>query len=234
MSKENRQPEYDRRYIPSSRFELRAESGDDGTTLFGAAPPFMEWSEPIGGRFVEMFEGGAFTEEPDIISTYEHDDSLLLGRTGSGPPKVRDLKYARHYAVKLPDTSAGRDVEVLEKRGDLAGSSFEFMTRRGSDIWFRDGDEMRDWLVAERKVDKGKAAAIAGDSDLERRFIPKGSARMRQIGPVARPAYPQTGLAMRSLKAWHESLEPEAVETPRLDALRDEMEMAGLGKGEVG
>ncbi len=225
MSKENRQPEYDRRYVPVSRFELRVETTDDGSTLSGAAPPFMEWSEPIGGRFLEMFERGAFGEEPDIIVTVEHDDSLLLGRTGSGTAKIRDEKDARHYSVSLPDTGAGRDVKVLQERGDLAGSSFEFRTRRDSDLWFRDGDEMAEWLVEERGMGESEAAAIAGDSDLERRFIPKGSARMRQIGPVARPAYPQTGLAMRSLEAWQEAQKPEP--TPRADALRRELDLIG-------
>ncbi len=235
MSKNQQQPEYDRRYVPASpRFELRAETTDEGTTLFGAAPPYMEWSEPITVRsrtgrvrkFIEMFEMGAFRENPDIISTHEHDDSLLLGRTGSGTVTIRDEKDARHYAVKLPDTGAGRDVRVLQERGDLAGSSFEFRTQEGQDVWFRNAGDMSKWLISKRGMDSSKADTIAGDSELERRFIPKDSTRMRQIGPVARPSYQQTGLAMRSLEAWEESQKPEP--TPRADALRREMEMAGV------
>jgi HK97 family phage prohead protease len=220
MSKPNR-PEFDTRFIPVSRFELRAETDDDGsTTLHGAAPPYLEWSEPIGNRFIEMFEPGAFADEPDIIVTHEHDDALLLGRTSSGTATVRDEDDARRYSVQLPETVDGERVKALQARGDLAGSSFEFRTRRGSDLWFRDAGEMSRWLIANRKMDEAAAKRIAGDSDLERRLIPAGSARMRQIGPVARPAYPQAGLAMRSLETWHESLEPDEDPTPRLNALR--------------
>ncbi len=183
MSKED----YESRFISFDEFELRVDEGDDGMTLHGTAPPYGKFSGLIGGRFIERFEAGAFKDGGDIIATQEHDDALLLGRTASGTLKIRDDAEGRHFSVKLPDTQAGRDVAALAKRGDLRGASFEFKVERNGDEWDTD------------KVP-------------HERTIKKGMATMRQIGPVARPAYPQFGLAMRSLEAWEAERKPEAPE----------------------
>jgi HK97 family phage prohead protease len=164
------------RFYPSEDCELRFEDGEDGQTLVGSAPPYGVWSVDLGG-FREKFERGAFVDG-DVIATHEHDNARLLGRVSSGTLELFDDDKAARYRVKLPDTTVGRDVAALGKRGDLVGSSFEFMVMEGGERWEQD--------------ENGRTL----------RTVTK--ARRIQVGPVATPAYPETTAAVRSLNAWQE------------------------------
>lgn len=61
----------------------------------------------------------------DTVATFNHDPSLLLGRLSNETlrlPAADDT--GQPFEVDLPDTSVGRDVATLVKRGDLRGMSF--------------------------------------------------------------------------------------------------------------
>jgi len=114
--------------------ELRA--GDETPpTLVSVAPPWGSLSVDLGG-FREQFARGAFwvreggknlrLEDLDVISTFEHDGRMLLGRTASGTLRLEDTREGLRYAVQLP--RARGDVAELVERGDVRGSSFEFRT----------------------------------------------------------------------------------------------------------
>ena len=154
--------------------EFREETTGDGrNTLSGWAPKWNRWSQPMPiitddgdvGEMVERFAPGAFTNlEDDILVTMEHDNARLLGRTQSGTATVESTESGLRYQVSLPETSTGNDLRELIKRGDVSGSSFEFIVNP-------DGQELEK---------KGKRW---------RRTVT--DARLFQVGPVVKPAYPK-------------------------------------------
>lgn len=112
-------------------------SGDEPngrpTEITGYASLF-ETPATIAGQFVEIIERGAFDiEDADVRVLFNHDPSLLLGRTKSGTATLAVDDRGLRYAVQIPPTSLGRDLAALVARGDVDGSSFGF--RVMSDRW---------------------------------------------------------------------------------------------------
>ncbi|SPW64601.1 putative head maturation protease of prophage [Escherichia coli] len=104
------------------------------------------------GEFYEKFQRGAFSEwlaaGNDVRGLYEHDHSMLLGRTRSGTLKLEEDETGLRFELTPPDTSTGRDVIELVKRGDISGMSFGFRSRK--DVWDTTTDPcVRTVLVAE-------------------------------------------------------------------------------------
>ena len=149
---------------------VQRDGGAEDTFLDFTAPPFNEWSVDLGG-FREKIDRKAFAESgEEVISTFEHDNSLLLGRESSGTLTREESKGGIKWSVKLnPDTNAGRDAKAHAERGDVKGASFEFSVL---------GDEWNEELT-ERTVTKGI---------------------LYQAGPVVNPAYEMNDveLAQRS------------------------------------
>lgn len=103
-------------------------------TLTGYVVRWDNLSELLWGEFYEKFQRGAFTEwlaaGNDVRGLYEHDHSMLLGRTRSGTLKLEEDETGLRFELTPPDTSTGRDVIELVKRGDISGMSFGFRSRR--------------------------------------------------------------------------------------------------------
>lgn len=110
--------------------EFRAAEDGPGQ-LFGYASVYMRYSQNLGG-FVEQVRNGAFAKSIGdglpVIARYNHDDNYLLGTTDAATLRLKDDDTGLGYEVDLPDTTSGRDVAVLSKRGDLRHSSFAFRT----------------------------------------------------------------------------------------------------------
>ena len=126
------------------------------------------------GEFREVVRKGAFRRslvESSIRALYDHDSAKLLGTTRAGTLSLREDDKGLAFELDLPDTTHGRDVAELIRRGDIAGCSFGFTTR--SDKWIA-GDKFTRELL---------------DVDLA------------EITLTANPAYPQTTVALRSLDA---------------------------------
>lgn len=172
-----------------SKIELRndADDGGTGTTdrISGFAPKWNRWSRVMVGvdaGFKERFARDAFTNlDDDIIVTVEHQASMLLGRTSAGTARVESRSAGLFYEVDLPNTTPARDLAQLVKRGDISGSSFEFVA---------DEDEWRE----------KKSGTIE-------RTITK--ARLFQVGPVATPAYDgsASSVSMRSVEKFEKLVE---------------------------
>ncbi len=160
------------RFISSEDVEIRIDEDDEGVTrLVSHAPPWGTWSVDLGG-FRERFERGAFGATGDVIATFEHDNSKVLGRTPN-TLRLKDEKDGLRYEVELPDTTTGRDVAELVRRGDVRGSSFEFRVKAGGEAWSEDDD--------------GAVTRTITDAEL------------LQVGPVMKPAYPVgSDVALRS------------------------------------
>ena len=152
--------------------EIRSE-GDGTLTAEGYAAVFNVRSENLGG-FVEVISKNAFRETlktQDVLGLFNHDMNLLLGRTSNGTLSLHEDDHGLRYSLKLPDTSVGRDVAELLRSRTITGSSFGFNTI--SDSW--------------SETESGYP---------ERRLL---EARLIDISPVSRPAYPQTEASLRSL-----------------------------------
>lgn len=155
--------------------ELRLKEGGEGSLgILEGLPgiPYNSWSEDLGG-FVERVLPGAFDEsliESDIVSCRDHEDSLILGRTSSGHLRLDNRDDGLYYEVDLPETSYAKDLVVSIGRKDVKGNSFRFRTV--DDRWsIVNGKEFRDLVKCE----------------------------LFELGPVTMPAYPATGLGLRSL-----------------------------------
>lgn len=170
--------------------EFRASDKGPGT-LAGYAAVFNKRSQNLGG-FVEEIDPGAFTktlqDAGQVFARFNHEDNYLLGTTLAATLRLEVDGTGLRYEVDLPDTTAGRDVAVLAKRGDLSKSSFAFRTIR--DDWGYTDD---DFLL--RKL---KEVALV------------------DVAPVVNPAYMDTSTGLRSFAAQHD-LDIEEVRRAALD-----------------
>lgn len=159
--------------------ELRATRADEGSgnagTISGYAAKFGVVSEDLGG-FREVLLPGCFdvSASPDVVCNYEHDDCRMLGRTSSGTLKLSTDDTGLAFECSAPDTTLGRDVCELIRRGDLRSNSFAFEVAE-------DGEE---WATA--------------DDGLPLRKISR--CILYDVSVVIHPAYPETELAIRSLE----------------------------------
>lgn len=152
--------------------ELR--DGDDGQPVaFGYAARFGTLSQDLGG-FVERIEPGTFAKtivEADIRGLFNHDSNLVLGRNKAHTLRMIEDTDGLSYEIDLPDTTAGRDVRTLLKRGDVTGSSFGFRTV--ADAW--------------------------GETDDGYPLRTLQAVSLRDVGPVTFPAYTDAESGLRSL-----------------------------------
>jgi len=151
-----------------------------GITLEGHAAVFNKVSRNLGG-FVEQVAPGAFDDTlaatPDTRALFNHDPSLILGRTLAGTVRLATDESGLYYSIDVPDTSVGRDLTISIERGDITQSSFGFYVNRDAWTQTNDGYPLRTL-----------EAVDLNDGD---------------VSPVTYPAYPQSdaglGEAVRSL-----------------------------------
>lgn len=159
---------------------LEERSSTDGRiSMRGYAYRFNELSHDLGG-FRERIVPGAGApslRQNDVYATFNHDTASLLGRTSSGTLRVGEDREGGWYEIDLPDTTVGRDVAELLKRGDLQGSSFTF-----------------------RVLDGGQRRAEADDTETGLPIREITAMDVREVGPVVNPAYPTTQAALRSVE----------------------------------
>ncbi|MGO1050738.1 phage major capsid protein [Crossiella sp. CA198] len=151
--------------------------GSSGRTIRGYAYVFDKLSGDLGG-FRERIDRGAGLDSlsgDDVYATYNHNDSAVLARSGAGLRTGEDERGG-WYEIDLPDTSTGRDVAELVDRGVLHGSSFAFTVESPDADQTYTRDEKSGELIRTLK-----------------RF------RVHELGPVTRPAYPDTTVARRSI-----------------------------------
>lgn len=110
----------------------------------------------------------------DVISAFNHDFNMVMGRTTSGTMKITTDKRGVKYQVNAPKTSYADNVLELLRRGDVRGSSFVFT------MDWDEGYEMN-------QRDDGTIVAI-----------PKKIKRVYEMGVVVNPAYPETTAENRS------------------------------------
>ena len=169
----------------AARVELRAAKDDGaGIQIAGLGVPYESravlWElDDVIER--EIYARGCFREslatDSDIISCFNHDRNLLLGRQASGSLTVREDDAGVHFAVRVDagDDQAMRVWRMVD-RGDLNGASVRMRVDALRDedprVTKRDGVTYVDWRI-------------------ER-------ATLREIGPVVEPVYAATTAETRS------------------------------------
>lgn len=157
--------------------ELRASSDGKVTTVAGYAAVFDSPAD-IGGMWIERIAPGAFSASiasDDVMALAAHDAARILGRTSAGTLRLREDAKGLAVEIDLPDTSDGRDVGALVKRGDLKGMSFGFIVRK--DQWDETVKPPTRTIMAVELI---------------------------EVSAVGRPAYGDTSLAQRSRDAARE------------------------------
>jgi uncharacterized protein len=180
----------------------------EGGTLVGYAALWHYLSEDLGG-FVELIRPGAFLRSIgpgglDIRALWNHNPEKVLGRSKNGTLALKEDDKGLRVTIRLPDSSLGRDVLEVVRRGDVNQMSFGFTVEQ--DIWSRDretGRVLRELLEV----------------------------RLHEVSPVTFPAYPSTTIAARAKAALAgRGLLPGLQECrPSLDLLRRRLEMAERG-----
>jgi len=155
------------------RFGVLCRAEVAGRVLRGHAAVFDQFADL--GQHLEQLRSTAFKrvlDDPatDVRALWNHNPDHLLGRQSSGTLRVGTDSSGLEFEVDLPDTSLGRDLQVLAERGDITGASFAFIP---------DEDE---WSTVEG-----------------RRVRTHTSVRhLLDVSPVTWPAYEGAGVALRS------------------------------------
>ncbi len=117
----------EQRMLKMHDMQTRSDDNDD---------LYVEGYFAVYGDIYNVWEGatesiapGAFNESisGDVRALYNHDDSLILGRTSAGTLELKDDSHGLWGRIKINrnDTDAMNAYERI-KRGDVTGCSFGF------------------------------------------------------------------------------------------------------------
>ena len=176
--------------VNATEFEIREES--DGMSFSGYAAVFDSPSEPL--PFIERIQRGAFRKSlrsrNDIKFLWNHDTGEILGSSRAKTINLIEDDRGLRIEGTLPNTSRGRDVAELLRRGDVDSMSFGFSVPAGGDAWSDDGSERT-----------------------------LKSVRLHEVSLVAFPAYPGTA-GLQSVRGLDKVAERTGVDSDALaDAL---------------
>lgn len=160
-------PETRREVIQTGKTEMRAtptevkiRSAEDGTetrSIEGYALKFNKRSQPLmGGYFVEILDSRCLdnTDMSNVVATFNHDESRLLGRTGVNLTLTKDDVGLR-FKIDLPNTTLGNDILEEVRMGILSQCSFAFtLPDDNADVWTRSNEEGVDYKRTILAIDK--------------------------------------------------------------------------------
>jgi HK97 family phage prohead protease len=154
------------RYFNKPDLLTEERQGKKVDLVKGTAVKFGELSRNLGW-FREKFDRDAFADvmDSDVVALFNHNMDLILARTISKTLRIYTDDEGLKYEFEAPDTSAGRDLVVNMKAGNVQHSSFSFQIQ--DDKWEED------------------------EEDGEIRTVLKVK-RLYDISPVVFPAYPQS------------------------------------------
>lgn len=168
--------------------EVRAEGDGDAAVVSGYAAIWDEVAD-IDGLWKEVVRRGAFRQSiadgDDVVALFNHNVSLLLGRTRSKTLSLVEDDVGLRFEVQVASTTAGRDLVASIKRGDIRGASFSFIPRKPSgQKWSVDADglEMRELLAL----------------------------KLLDVSPATQPYYSGTEVALRSRDEWRTAFDAVA------------------------
>lgn len=168
----------------STKVELRDGEDENSNVIEGYALKFNKRSNPLGffTKFVETLDKRCLdnADMSNVVATFNHDQSQVLGRTGVNLELQVDDVGLR-FSVKLPDTTLARDVLENIRAGIITQCSFAFD--------MPDDDAADSWQESDQP-----------DVDYERTI--NNIAHLYDVSVVTTPAYSDTNVAVgaRSLE----------------------------------
>lgn len=162
-----------RSLMQAPALRIAATASNSPGTVAGYAAVFNS-SADIGGYWQEVIAPGAFSatlRDDDVLAYSAHDSARILGRTSSGTLRMIEDDQGLAVEIDLPDTTDGRDVAELVRRGDLKGMSFGF-------------------VVTKEQWDETVTPPVRTIQQVE----------LIEVSAVGRPAYGDTTLGLRSLE----------------------------------
>lgn len=120
-----------------------SDVNDEGfaRSFSGYAAIFNSPSEPL--PFIETIAPGAFKRSlnsgKEIRAFVNHNSDMPLATTKNGSLELAEDERGLHVKMKLPDTTAGRDLSVLLREGVVHSMSFGFTVPASGDSWSSDG-----------------------------------------------------------------------------------------------
>jgi HK97 family phage prohead protease len=174
----------------------------EGRTLAGYAARYNSRTT-IGDMFVEVIAPGAFRRalSADVHAVLNHDWGRVIGRTESGTLRLSEDSNGLRVEIDLPDTADGQTALELVKRRDLTGMSFSFIPL------------VEEW-------DDSGPLPVRTLKEVE----------IFEVSIVARPAYPDTSIALRGLERQRASV----VVSGAARAAKARMKMAARERGLIG
>jgi len=188
----------ERRFSPSGGLRVaEVLPASSGTRLAGYAVRFGERSVDLGG-FVEIIHPSAadrtIREKIDVRAFHSHNSDLLLGRLSNRTLAIRKDPQGLYVEVDVSeDTSFGRDVVAMVRRGDLTQMSFGFRVERDGDEWANENGTLVRTIY---------------------------DATIFEVSTVAAPAYPTTSIGAREVDTSVAMKSLEAHRQGRLPASR--------------
>lgn len=161
-------------------FNTTTRADENGDFVEGHGIVFDQRTE-LGDGFYEIIEANGYEGSGDVIVTFNHDFSRVLGRESAGTAEIKKTEKGILYRAMLPGTTFANDLKESLQRGDVKGSSFSFQ------VLDADYEETEDSGVL-RRVKKYKVF---------------------EMGPVTFPAYWQTDAALKSVKRDFENAKAE-------------------------
>jgi HK97 family phage prohead protease len=153
------------RRLTVNQFELRKGPAGEGMAFSGYAAVFNSNSEPL--PFTERILPGAFRKSlrsrNNVRMYLNHDSSMLLATTRAKTLRLEEDERGLKVDADLPDTTVGRDLSTLIKRGDVDSMSFGFSVPARGDQWSDDGSvrELKEVKLYEVSVVTGFPAYAA-------------------------------------------------------------------------
>jgi HK97 family phage prohead protease len=198
----------ERRFTTGISF--RQADDNHGPRISGWAARFNVLSHDLGG-FRERIRPGTFfnslQSDRDCMCLVNHDPNLILGRKKNGTLSLMEDQFGLRMACNLPDTSTGRDINTLVKRGDLSEMSFAFSVDSEGEEW---DDELDD---------QGERCKV--------RTLTRVA--LHDVSVVASPAYPATSVNVSADPMTMDALSAAAPRNLFPQGLPAELRARGLG-----
>jgi HK97 family phage prohead protease len=162
-------------------FELRNNAnGPAPGTVVGYAAVWDSLSHDLGGfkeRLRPFSMDGCMGG--DIHALYNHDSSMVLGRSRAGTLRVAPDTKGLHFECDIISNSYGVDLWASLARNDVTGASFAFTVAPNGEQWSQDeaGNPVRTITEVQH---------------------------LYEVSICAMPAYPATSVAMASLRNYQQ------------------------------
>jgi Escherichia/Staphylococcus phage prohead protease len=134
----------ERRFSVSNLATKRSGAGGasgDSRVLTGHAALYDSLSQDLGGFFecirMNVFFN-ALQDSPNVVALFNHDNSMVLGRTTAGTLTLEDDGTGLYFECSLPNTTVANDLLENVRLKNISQCSFGFYCL--SDTWCRGAD----------------------------------------------------------------------------------------------